>query len=235
MKSQVVQKLKKLSQDSYNEIAAEFDATRKKYLWPEINKFSKNVNEGQKVLDAGCGNGRLLEALQDKKIEYLGIDNSTALLEKARLNYPDYNFLEVDLSDNNNLKMTGILDKQFDFIFCIAVLQHIPSFKLRVETLKNFKQMLAPGGEIIISNWNLWSSRKRNLIIKQFFKKIIGLNKLDFGDLIFPWKSGDGKEISNRYYHAFGHVELKRLSRKAGFKRIIVKKDPHNYWLILKN
>ena len=66
-------------------------------------------------------------------------------------------------------------------------------------------------------------------------KKIIGLNKLDFGDLIFPWKSGDGKEISNRYYHAFGHVELKRLSRKAGFKRIIVKKDPHNYWLILKN
>jgi 2-polyprenyl-3-methyl-5-hydroxy-6-metoxy-1,4-benzoquinol methylase len=234
MKPELIQNLSKLSKQSYNQIAADFDATRKKYLWPEMLAFAADIKNGAKVLDAGCGNGRLLEALADKQIAYLGIDNSTALLNLARTNYPAHNFQELDLSTPNFSDSQIFSKQQFDFIFCIAVLQHLPSASLRIQALKNLKKLLVPGGQLLISNWNLWASAKRALIFQQAFKKIIGLNKLDFGDLIFPWKNNAGEEVSERYYHAFSGRELKTLALKADFKVRQFKKDQHNYWLILE-
>ncbi|HZJ41134.1 MAG TPA: class I SAM-dependent methyltransferase [Candidatus Saccharimonadales bacterium] len=234
MKPEIVQKLRMLSKQSYDKIAAEFDATRKKYLWPEMIKLAAGIKAGARILDAGCGNGRLLEAFTDKQIKYLGIDNSQILLNLARANYPERDFQEIDLSMLNFAETQALTGQQFDFIFCIAVLQHIPSTTIRIQVLKNFKKLLAPGGQLIISNWNLWASAKRNLIFKQAFKKVIGLNKLDFGDLIFPWKNSAGEEVSERYYHAFNKRELRSLASQAGFKKIVVKKDTHNYWLILE-
>ncbi|MFA6417157.1 MAG: class I SAM-dependent methyltransferase [Patescibacteria group bacterium] len=233
MKSEIIKQLSALSKQSYNKIAADFDATRKKYLWPEISKLSADIKAGARILDAGCGNGHLLEAFSNKQIEYLGIDNSRALLDLAKANYPAYNFQELDLSSPDFANTDFLAGQKFDFIFCIAVLQHIPSRDLRVQLLKNFKTLLYPGGQLIISNWNLWASPKRSLLFKQALKKIIGLNKLDFGDVIFPWKNSAGEEVSERYYHAFCKRELKRLALRAGFKKIVVKKDARNYWLIL--
>jgi 2-polyprenyl-3-methyl-5-hydroxy-6-metoxy-1,4-benzoquinol methylase len=234
MKSELIQKLKALSKQSYNQIAADFDATRKKYLWPEMLTFAADIKNGAKVLDAGCGNGRLLEALTDKQIEYLGIDNSAALLNLAKANYPEHNFQELDLSAADFADAKFLAGQKFDFIFCIAVLQHLPSSPLRIQALKNLKKLLAPGGQLLISNWNLWASTKRRLIFKQAIKKIIGFNKLDFGDVIFPWKNSAGEEVSQRYYHAFSGRELKSLATQAGFKIKLFKKDKHNYWLILE-
>jgi 2-polyprenyl-3-methyl-5-hydroxy-6-metoxy-1,4-benzoquinol methylase len=234
MKAELIQNLSALSKQSYNQIAADFDATRKKYLWPEMLTFAANIKNGAKVLDAGCGNGRLLEALTDKQIEYLGIDNSAALLHLAKTNYSTHNFQELDLSAADFMEAKFLAGKKFDFIFCIAVLQHLPSAKLRIQVLKNLKKLLAPDGQLLISNWNLWASTKRHLIFKQALKKFIGFNKLDFGDLIFPWKNSAGEEVSKRYYHAFSGRELKFLAVQAGFKISLFKKDKYNYWLILE-
>lgn len=234
MDSKTIQKLISLSRDSYNKIAIDFDKTRKKHLWPELEDFSREIKKGARVLDAGCGNGRLLEAFKDKQIDYLGLDSSSTLLELARRNYPQHNFLEMDLLATTANRESADFKNGFDLIFCLAVLQHIPSFELRVQVLKKLKSWLVPGGRLIISNWNLWQSTKRVLIYRQIFKKVIGLNKLDWGDLIFPWKNSLGQKLSLRYYHAFSSRELRRLAQRAGFSNIIIKKDQHNYWLILE-
>ncbi|PIX02803.1 SAM-dependent methyltransferase, partial [bacterium (Candidatus Gribaldobacteria) CG_4_8_14_3_um_filter_42_11] len=41
------------------------------------------VKDGDKVLDVGCGNGRLVKAFENKKISYLGVDNSEKLIKLA--------------------------------------------------------------------------------------------------------------------------------------------------------
>src|SRR5680860_261077 len=161
MKTSVQQKILNLVQKNYNEIAVDFDMSRKKRIWPRTEEVCSIVKSGDKVLDLACGNGRLLESFHKKEIEYLGIDISEELINIAKKNYPS----------------------------------------------KNFKKIII------------------NAILK-----IIGLNQLDFKDIIFFWKDSSGNKKSKRYYHAFTKKELIKLSKMAGFKNIKVEKDKYNYW-----
>jgi SAM-dependent methyltransferase len=231
MKKKIAKAILKLVEDSYNSIATDFDLTRKKELWPKIKEYAAKVDDGNRVLDLACGNGRLLQAFKDKKISYLGIDNSIGLVNIARRNYPGFEFVK-----GNVLYLLDLLDKEkkYDYVFCLAALQHIPGKKLRLEALKNMGDILAENGEVIVSNWNLWQSQHRKKIFLFIFYKIIGFNSLDFKDILFPWKRNNGQRISYRYYHAFTKRELIKLAEKAGFKKIILEKDKYNYWLFLK-
>lgn len=231
MNKEMADNLLSLVKRNYNEIAADFDASRKKEIWPEIREFAAAVKDGNRILDVGCGNGRLLEALKDKKLKYLGIDNSEELIKLARKNYPERKFLIGDI-----LKLDSITESDFDHIFCLAVLQHIPGKELRVEALKQMVAKLKPSGELIISVWNLWRSPKHRLLLfKNYWLKILGKNKWEFNDLLFPWKNSRGQELSQRYYHAFTKKELKRLVHLAGLKIQKFIGDKYNYWFVLKN
>ena len=59
---------------NYLEIAELYSETRKKELWPELFNLTKNIPKNARVLDVGCGSGKLLKALQEKNIYYLGVD-----------------------------------------------------------------------------------------------------------------------------------------------------------------
>ena len=230
MKVNFQKELLEIVKRNYEEISESFNLTRRKEIWPEIKILAEGIKEGDKILDLGCGNGRLVEALKDKTLEYLGIDASSELISKAKLNYPGYSFLVQDIID---LKFNN--DKKYNYIFCLAVLQHIPGTDLRISVLKRMKELLLPGGKIIVSNWNLWRSKKhRILLIKKYLTKLLGRNELDFGDIIFPWKNSQGEEVSTRYYHGFTAGELRSLSKKAGLKIEKLYRDNYNYWLILK-
>ncbi len=217
-----------LVESNYRTIADDFNTTRRKEIWPEIRKVAEKINNGDRVLDVGCGNGRLLDAFKDKQIEYLGIDSSKELIQLARNNYPN------EFLVGNLLELASVPNNNFDYIFCLAVLQHIPSRELRVQALQQMKSKLRQDGEIIISNWNMWAGKHRKLIYKFYFKKLFGNNKMDWGDIMFPWKNSQGEEVSERYYHAFTTRELKSLAQKAKLTIIDSYKDKYNYWLILK-
>lgn len=227
MKPEQVEKILNLVKRNYQEIAASFDATRKKEIWPRIREFAAEIKDGDSVLDAGCGNGRLLEALKNKNIKYLGLDSSAALIKAARKNYPLQEFREADI-----LYLDNESEKDFDHIFCLAVWQHIPGEELRVKFLKNLAAKLKPSGRLIVSVWNLGRLPKyRKMILKNYWRKFIGRYELKARDLIFPWKDSSGQAVSERYYHAFTISEIKHLSAIAGLKIIEIKRDKYNIWV----
>lgn len=232
MRDKTIKKILTLVQNNYEEIASEFDVTRKNLTWPILKDYCLQISSQDKVLDVACGNGRLCQELIGKNKNYLGVDNSRALINLAKNNFPEFNFFQANFLEENFLKNLDYPKFSFNKIFFLAAWQHVPSKKLRLQVLKNIKQYLAPNGEIIISNWNLWQSRHRSKIIKNIWRKIIGKNDLDFGDIIFSWQ---GKTIkSKRYYHAFTKRELMDLAKRAKFKNINFFQDKYNYWLILK-
>jgi len=288
--------LLELVKRNYEEIAADFDMTRKNCVWPELAKLAELVKDGDRVLDVGCGNGRLLRALTGKSIEYLGVDSSSELIEMARKNFPPFakatedkqfsifppkadqpgagNFQSISnfsaqggpawgwqfsnkpnqstVGQNskfilgNILELDKIQEKDFDYVFCVAVLHHLPGENLRVEAIKQMKSKISaqggsasgrkPGGKIILTVWNLWNQAKfRKLIFKFAFLKMFGKNRMDCGDILFNWKNKKGAEASRRYYHAFTKRELKKTAVKAGLKVDKLYKDENNYYLVLEN
>jgi len=235
MDSQTQKNLLELVKCNYEEIADDFSETRKKYLWPELVKLTKQVKNNNKILDVGCGNGRLLEAFKDKKINYLGIDNSEKLISIAKSRFPETNTQQLipntQFQLGNILELSKIPEINFDYVFSIAVLHHLPGQNLRIAALKQLKNKVAQNGQIIITAWNLWSQRKfRKLIFKSTLLKLLKKNKMDLGDILF---AGFNKK-SKRYYHAFTKRELKKIAKKAGLKINRIYKDGYNYYAILQ-
>ncbi|MEK7627570.1 MAG: methyltransferase domain-containing protein [Patescibacteria group bacterium] len=229
---------KKILEDTrrnYNLIADDFSRTRRN-LWPELSFLKEYIKNGDKILDLGCGNGRLVELLKDRDIEYTGVDNSERLIELARYKY-SADKIKFIVTDGFNLPFP---DNYFDKIFSVAVLHHIPSRELRLKFLSEMRRVLKKDGIAVFMVWNLWQRKGIKFQIKYFLLKILGLSRLDFKDVLMPYKVKNARIL--RYYHAFTKKELSNLFLKAGFavdKAGLLSRgdkggDYYNYYIIAK-
>jgi ubiquinone/menaquinone biosynthesis C-methylase UbiE len=206
----------KKTRDDYNKISTHFSSTRK-YNWPEVADAIEGlgIKKDDKVLDLGCGNGRLFEALEKYDIDYYGLDISEELVKIAKKTYPKGNFIASDL-----LK-TPYKDNEFDVIASIATLHHIPSKKLRREALKEVYRIAKPGGKILISIWYFWNKPNYlGKILKSAIKRFYQKDNLEFGDFYSTWKTGKGEILAERYFHAWTKNELINNLKNIGFKKI---------------
>jgi len=167
-------------------------------IWMEEKSLIKNIKNGDTVLDLGCGQGRIVPLLKNKKVNYLGLDNCSVLLKNAQDRHPDYKFIRQDLV---NLDLPK---KSFDVILLIATLHQIPSNKLRKKVLKDVYKLLKPGGLLLMTNWNSASYRNK-----------IKAKDLEEGDYYIRWRTK--KKFINRYYHQFTLTELSGLLKLAKF------------------
>jgi len=211
MNKKRVQKILEQNKKNWQIIAKTFSKTRKGN-WNELKFLPEYIKDGQKVLDLGCGNGRLYQLFQDKDIEYVGVDNSGGLIKiaKERFNKPE--FIVADALDLG----TRFPKNEFDIIISIAFLHHIPSEELRLKILKDCFSLLKPNGFLIFTVWNL---RQWKLICRYHLYSLF----LGKRDVFVPWKATDGKIW--RYHHVFTLREIRRLAKKAGFKIIRNEKD----------
>lgn len=226
MKKDFAKKLIKKTQEDYNRIAKHFSSTRV-YPWSEMKKFIDYIKDSDKVLDLGCGNGRLLEILKKKDIDYIGLDASKELLKIASKKYPEYKFLIGDVLDlpfDNNT---------FDIIFSIAVLHSIPGEESRLKAFSEIKRVLKKDGILTITVWNLWEEEKYLPYIKS------EVNDYDIGDALIPWKDAKGNILAERYYHAFKKEGLENLVKKTGLKildsGLTRQEKPNSIYVIAKN
>lgn len=196
-------------QRTYDAIASDFDASRKDLLWPSLIGFLPCVKQGDKVLDAGCGSGRLLQILEEKKIEYVGIDSSDKLLEKARKRFPGRTFIVGNITSK-----LPFPDACFDVIFSIAVFHHIPGKEFRDTALSELSRVLKHNGLLVMTNCSwLYTLRYLKYIVYYTFLKLAGRSELDFKDIFVPWAQTGRR----RYFHCFTMREIKKLVTKNGF------------------
>jgi len=194
-------------QNVYDSIAKDFSNTRH-IPWQELSVFIPYLPVGGKILDLGCGNGRLLKVIQSagQKYEYLGVDFSAKLLDQARQQFPGENFQQADMSK---------LDfpvASFDVVCLIASFHHLDSKKEREELLNKIYSWLKPGGVLFMTNWNLLQSKYLKYIVKNIKHKKV------WNDFFIPYTSPDRQSVNWRYYHHFTRRELRSLLLKAGFK-----------------
>ena len=202
--------LLKKTQEDYNKIALDF-ASKRSTLPKDFFDFLPQIKEKERILDLGCGNGRLWEVVQKKNVFYFGVDFSEKLLEIARRKYPRVFFQKA------NVLSLPFDDDFFDKIFSFSVLHHIPSFEFRLTFFREARRVLRKGGLFVLSVWNLLKTKKL-LLFKHTLLKLFGLSPLDFKDIFYPWKDERGTILAWRYFHCFSLNELKKLAKEVGFK-----------------
>lgn len=104
---------------------------------------------GKPILDIGVGGGRTVEALLDISEDYLGIDNSQAMVDTCRKRYPGIRF---ELADARAL--ADVADGSiFLVVFScngIGMVSHADRLRILVEV----NRVLQPGGIFVFSNHN---------------------------------------------------------------------------------
>jgi len=158
MEATTAQALAELNRRFYEgQTASSFDATRA-HPWPGFSRIVEHLPPGdvQRVLDVGCGNGRLATFLAGAvtgQLHYHGVDGSVALVasarEATRAVCPRASFTHVDLLDAPDTLPRGA----FSCIAAIAVLHHVPGRKRRAALVRALAERLSPGGILVLTAW----------------------------------------------------------------------------------
>jgi len=192
-----------LNKETYDKIAPLFAQTRQN-LWDDMKISEPYLRDSMRVLDIGCGTGRLYQIFQKfQDVAYIGVDQSDGQIAVAREQFPEADYRVVEMTE------LPFEDESFDMVYCIATLHHLPTPELRLKALREMKRVLKPGGHIIMTNWNLRSNTVKKIVEK-------GKLKQDGQDFIVPWLHSQGEVLGERYYYAFYPEELEDLFTEVG-------------------
>ena len=118
---------------------------------------------GKRILEVGCGKGRISRILKARGADIYGIDISEKLLEHARTIAPDHFFKAEAYS-------IPFKSNTFDALVLLEVIEHIPQLE---RAIKEMARVLTPEGRLVIVDRNKFSLNNRrflvpNLIIKRY-------------------------------------------------------------------
>ncbi|MBU1319676.1 MAG: class I SAM-dependent methyltransferase [candidate division Zixibacteria bacterium] len=127
-----------------------------RYLDAEIGYVKEKIRPTDKVLDLGCGYGRVLNDLADCCNSVVGIDKAQSSLLLARempLN-PTVHLAQMDAV------ALGFRDRSFDVVVCIQ--NGISAFKIEPERLlAECMRVTKRGGRVLLSSYSdkIWDDR----------------------------------------------------------------------------
>ena len=134
-----------------------------KYILNICNGF-----QGKRILDLGCGSGRLGEALQEKGNECYGVTISENEVESARSR-----MTQAVLGDLDLIRELPFPKHFFDVVICADVLEHLKNPRRVLELVKSH---LKPQGLVIASIPNVANIAVRlNLLRGRFDYKEYGI------------------------------------------------------------
>lgn len=127
---------KKIILDTANRYAVERDRwiLKNAYYYNEDYKFMRFlIPEGARILDLGCGNGRLLAELNPSF--GVGIDFSPAMIDVARAKYPQYAFHVIDIECP---ELANDISGEFDYIILSDTIGSLEDCQKTLATLHQF-------------------------------------------------------------------------------------------------
>ncbi len=157
-----------------------------------FNQIGITFEQGENVLEAGCGDGAVIISLQKLfKVKGYGVDFAPSAKQQAYclMQEESQNFQFV-LSD---IRVLPFAENSFDKIVCLGVVEHM---KDPVEPIRELYRVLKPGGHAVIMTPNFYSCGVLDRIVQEYFGY---------------WKMGYQKEFSPQ--------KLSSFVEQAGFKK----------------
>lgn len=153
-------------QQEYDRLAPIYDQRWSFYveasLQETINRLE--ISPEQRVLDIGCGTGKLLQKLLSfvSETKLVGIDPSQEMLNVAKAKLP--NTVELQQGDAENLPFP---EKCFDWLITTNSFHYFANPK---QAIAEAKRVLKPNGYLVITDWchDYLTCRFLDLILRWF-------------------------------------------------------------------
>jgi SAM-dependent methyltransferase len=168
-----------------------------------------------RLLDLGCGTGRLLLAMAGRGRTVVGVDLSWPMLAEARAKAVAAG-VDCRLVHANVVELDCLAGETFDCAACLfSTLGMVRGAEARRRVVEHVLRCLRPGGRFVLhvhNRWfNSWDPAGRRWLLGQCLRRLPGA---EAGDRPMPPHQGVGVLT----LHLFTRREAVRLLRQAGFR-----------------
>lgn len=202
----------------YDRFAVEFSGSRTPNQ-PGWQRLLDYLPARGRLLDVGCGNGRLAHVLHQlaQPVVYVGVDSSARLLALARANAEALavpgQFFEADVS------AAGWEDRApagpYDAVVALALLHHMPGWQRRRDLLAQLAGLLAGDGVLAVSTWQFLNEARLRRKVVDWSAAGLAPEQVEPGDYLLDWQRGGA---GLRYVHLLDEAELVGLAASAGLR-----------------
>ena len=163
--------------------------------------------QGERILDAGCGTGRNLYGLTKAGSRAVGLDFSLGMLRVARRNVPTAPVLQADLQQQFPLQ-----PESFDAVLCALIGEHLDDLPT---TFSQTHKTLKPGGRYVFSVYHpeLAAAGKEANFEQEDTEYRLGAVRHTTDDYLNLLSDAGFTNISKREY--YGDEELVKAVPKA--------------------
>jgi len=186
------------------------DLSRIKRLFKHISLSNTDV-----VLDAGCGNGLLLNYVYKKVKKYIGIDFSKEFIEESIKNKPlDAKNSEFICGDINYYCLEN--EQEFSKVFILDFVEHVYTEDL-IKILKSINKSMKKGAKLFIHTPNalFFNEILKDIGILKQIKEHIAVRNAK--SLVKILKTAGFKNINVRYLKHYNILGRLHIFRKLPF------------------
>lgn len=197
---------------------------------PSIDLIARiNSVEPKSIIDIGCGPGNSTQVLVNRwpKAKITGLDSSSAMIKKAKHDYPNQEWVVADA-------LTYDSDIKYDIVFSNAVIQWVPNHQI---LLKRFHGMLSDNGLLAVQIPLFWDMPLGKIINNtatdsRWNDRMEGISDL-FTIHNYPYYYDQLSELFNsteiwetHYFHILNsHLSIIKMMRSTGLKPYLEKLD----------
>ena len=180
-----------------------------------INRYVHRQPPFDRVLDFGCGVGRLSRAWSACAYHVVGIDISSSMIAKAWEINTEISNLEFIINQAQDLRVFG--DGSFDLVMSHICLQHMP-WRLQELYISEFARVCRRLG---IVTFQLPASGKK-MFLKQIRKYVVDMLPMGLGKKYRKWRHGN-PSVMDMFFTSPEQVEL--LAKQLGLELLHKEED----------
>lgn len=199
-------------------IATEYDAYFAENRLFEFDRavLLERLQRPGRLVDLGCGSGRLLLPFAARGFDCLGVDLSLPMLEVARDKARQAG-APLDLVQANMVELDCLADRSVDYCICMfSSLGMIRGSENRRAVLRHARRIVKPGGVFVAhvhNRWyNLYDPQGRWWLVASALRHWLP-GELEPGDKVFEYR-----RIPNMFLHTFTRSEFTGGLASAGFR-----------------